>query len=453
MPPTISQHGLKWKRELFGDIEPSWTVEPDVEALTKLVRDELNVRDDTAYEVKFLAQGAFNKVYTIQIGNESEIKHISRVCLPVQPCFKTMSEVATTSYIRHHTDIPAPNVWASNASNEKDLGFEWTIQDYVNGRKLDEAWKEMSWLEKELLIWKVIHYLTQLFATRFNRLGNLYATKDLQQLTAGELPDAKLLGSEHSTPSEGFCVSQVVSMPFFWGKRVSSDVPRGPFSNSRDWFATQIQLALIDLDVEYDDSDSDSDSDDEHPMHSREAVTHRANRILALLPTIFPENEPEQFVLHHNDLNANNILVDSNSSISGIIDWELVHTVPLSIACQMPKFLEAEMDRHKCPSPDDYGKDTDDNGNTVHNEMYFRHLDEHEKTRLWAFFREEMGRGKLQAGLEDVVTLFGHPWHAGVIDQWLDKVEKDGFSENLQDLARARQRWFDAGCPEEDENN
>ncbi|KAH3958963.1 hypothetical protein HBH98_118630 [Parastagonospora nodorum] len=60
-----------------------------------------------------------------------------------------MSETKTIKYIRHHTDIPAPKVWASDLSNKNDLDFGWMIQDFMHGRNLADAWKTMSWLKKE----------------------------------------------------------------------------------------------------------------------------------------------------------------------------------------------------------------------------------------------------------------------------------------------------------------
>lgn len=109
-----SRAGLRWKENLWGDLEPEWTIEPNINIIAQIARRELRIPEEVACEVNFLASGAFNKVYTIQVGDDTCIQHIMRVSLPVQPHFKTMSETATITYIRHHTDIPAPKVWASD---------------------------------------------------------------------------------------------------------------------------------------------------------------------------------------------------------------------------------------------------------------------------------------------------------------------------------------------------
>jgi hypothetical protein len=68
----------------------------------------------------------------------------------------------------------------------------------------------MSWLKKELLVRKVITDVAQLFRKRFNRLGNLYSTAELQQLPSTDIPDVVLLGAESSTDSLQFCLSKIV---------------------------------------------------------------------------------------------------------------------------------------------------------------------------------------------------------------------------------------------------
>jgi hypothetical protein len=391
-------------------------------------------------------------VYTICVGDE--IKYVIRVSLPVHPCFKTMNEVATIEYLRDHTNIPAPKLHGSQPFNTTDLGFEWMIQDFVPGCKLQDAWPGMSWLKKELLVRKLIEYLAQLFEKRFDWLGSLYATEDLQQLPSNEIPDTRLLGMEHSTYTQQFCLGKIVSMPFFWGQQLDRNVPRGPYKHSREWLSAQLRLTFMERNDPFDDGVEDSDDDDDDHGENPEIIKRRYERLMALLPKIFPEDGEEKFVLHHDDLNTNNILVNESDELSGVIDWECVHTVPLYIACQMPKFLDGEMDRHICPDPSEYAECTDNDGKPIANEKYERHLDEYENTCLWSFFLVEMGRvcpewvkcfkeSKLKAGFADAVAEFGEQFSSVYIDMWLDVVEKKGKCPSLQEIRRLKQRLMD----------
>lgn len=137
MPPH--QHGLSWGENPWGTLEPTWTIEPDISVIRKIAQHALNIPRDVQCAISLLASGAFNKVYTISVAGL--ILAVMRVSLPVDPVFKTLSEVATISYIREHTSIPAPEVIAYDASNENELGFEWMIQAYVPGQSLEDAWR------------------------------------------------------------------------------------------------------------------------------------------------------------------------------------------------------------------------------------------------------------------------------------------------------------------------
>lgn len=201
-----------------------------------------------------------------------------------------------------------------------------------------------------------------------------------------------------------------------------------------------------------DSSDPDSDAGDEDPAD----IKRRAQRVSGLLSHIFPYDDAEEFIIHHVDLNTSNVLVGEDDELNVIIDWECVHTVPLWYACQMPNFLDAGVERHESPNPDDFLIYTQDDSVADRNEMYYRHLKEHENAQLWKFFLDEMHcvcpewvqtykGNQLKAGFEDVVSLLGQPMTGNVIDKWLDRVEKYGTSPSTQNIRRKWRHNLD-GC-------
>jgi Ser/Thr protein kinase RdoA (MazF antagonist) len=115
------------------------------------------------------------------------------------------------------------------------------------------------------------------------------------------------------------------------------------------------------------DADSD-DSDYEDPKVVKQRAQQRVQRLFVLLPKDFPDDEVETYVVHHDDFNAQNILVDHDGELTGIIDWECVHAVPLWLACQIPKFLEHDMERKDPPDPDAFPIYTQDDGTEDRNE-------------------------------------------------------------------------------------
>ncbi|KAI4609071.1 hypothetical protein J4E80_008818 [Alternaria sp. BMP 0032] len=317
----------------------------------------------------------FDKDYTVTCGRGQE--YILRLTVPVDARSKTMSEVATIEYIRHHTEVPVPQVFCYQASTDNELGLEWILRARMPGRKLGDEWEGMEYLKKEQLVRKMVSVHAQLFQQRFDQLGNLYPANELPHLTTPGLDDIALLTLEVSILSTKVGLGKIVSAPFFWGAHIDHNVPRGPYKRSQDWLAAQLQLSLLDLDDEskLETSDEikrsiyqniinsypgepdeaattiwkkqiDRINTDPHLKYARgkvEEAKQRAQRLLKLMPKIFPEEKDEEvFVLHHHSLHASNILVDSNGSLTGIFDWESAHIAP-SMA-RMPITLIPRLD-------------------------------------------------------------------------------------------------------------
>jgi hypothetical protein len=443
--PMDPRAGLIWKKNLWGDLDLQWAIEPSLQVIEKVVRHALKIEEGMVCIVQLLAEGAFNKVYNVHCPDREDL--IMRITLSVQPRFKTMSEYATIKYIDHHTTIPVPRVLASSSKRNRKLGYEWMIMKRIHGGGLQTQWSSMGWLRKELVVRNVISYFVQLLQKRFTLIGSLYATTDMQHLSTESLPNAVLLGSEFSTSDAAFCISQIVSIPFFWGKHFGFNVPRSPYKTSREWLTAQLQLYILDADEPESDT-SGTDSDDEpDELTTPESIKRRANRLLSLVPQIFPESS-EEFVLHHDDLNESNIMVDIlNHNVTGIIDWECTHTVPLWYACQIPKFLGPDHERNTLPMPHEYTKDVQDDGSVVMNDLYFEHCEEYEKTQLRHFFWEEMARvcpewvdvhraSKLKAAMGEVVRVLGDGTNADVIDDFLDRMERDEDAPSLREILR-----------------
>ncbi|KAI4616007.1 hypothetical protein J4E83_006676 [Alternaria metachromatica] len=465
--PVTTQKGLRWKKDRSSGVMPEWTTDPSIEDITTLVRRELDIPISDPCVVQVLTQNNFNKDYIVTCGSGRE--YILRLTVPVDPGSKTMSEVATIKYLRHDTEVPVPQVICHQASTDNELGLEWILRERMPGRKLGDEWNGMDYLKKEHLVRKMASIHAQLFQQRFDQLGNLYPANELPHLCTPGLDDIALLTLEASILSQHVGLGKIVSAPFFWGAHIDHNVPRGPYKRSQDWLAAQLQLSLLDLDdeskLETSDEikrsiyqniiDSYPGEPDEaattiwkkqidrmdtapHLQYAREKVEEgkqRAQRLLDLMPKIFPEKEDdeEEFVLHHHSLHASNILVDSNSSLTGISDWECAHTAPLWLACQLPSFLELT-----------------DSTAAVFAYLNIEYANEEYKTqiKLRQFFLEEMQRicpewvevhkaSQLKVGFEQCVQHFGKAGDGKWIDRWIGEVEEKGSAPLLKEIIRA----------------
>lgn len=242
----VKQDGLEWVANTFG-LEPRWTREPDVANIELLARRYFNVAPSFPCTVTFHAQGAFNKLYKVETKARCALM---RVTLPVDPSYKTDSEVATINFVRQKTDMPVPKIFAFDMSSENALGFEWILMEMLPGRTLRSKWRKIPGDVKRNLVKQIAKYQAQLFRRRFSAIGHLFsqfgasstAKEALLQINLPAIPESQ----QAAIASSGFLLGQLVSMIFFWGDHISQDVPRGPFIKSEDWIKSRLTLILAD---------------------------------------------------------------------------------------------------------------------------------------------------------------------------------------------------------------
>jgi len=185
---TPRQPRVRWEPGTFCST-PTWTENPQIPIIESLCRRHLY--PDTSLPVSltitFLAEGAFNKLYTVSASphssDSSELKaYVFRVSLPVEPFYKTTSEVATLAYIRRYTTIPVPEVIAHSATAENEIGFEWILMEKVHGVSLSEVWPRMAISAKEEITEQVASCVLQMRALcRFDGIGSLYCRGALEE--------------------------------------------------------------------------------------------------------------------------------------------------------------------------------------------------------------------------------------------------------------------------------
>lgn len=334
--PAPSRDGLKWAVE-SGSWIPIWTREPDISVVKSLAAHHLqHILPAVDLTVTFLAEGTFNKVYEISPDPPYEFSedesYVMRVSAPVDPFLKTSSEAATLEYVRRHTTIPVARVVAFDASADNELGFEWIIMEKVYGVPLEESWGEMSLEAKFKIAAEMAGFIAQLESLRFPVIGNLYF-KD--EKMAGRIPVAN---------DSDFELGEMIHMDFFLYNRIQIDGPRGPFPNPASWLTALIEteIASLGLLLPRDHPDFDPETLVLDLCSEKNTILRNCHQLIRLLPLIFKSKrfEKEQYVLHHGDLNAGNILINPISlEITGVIDWELVSTYPLWVSRRPPKFM------------------------------------------------------------------------------------------------------------------
>lgn len=442
-----SRSGLFWETTGL-DIEPRWARQPDIDAISQVVRRHLGITSPSQCVVTFHSSGTYNKLYHVH--SPVHGRYLMRVILPVDPHNKTRGEVATLQLVRRKTDIPVPVVVAYDDTSDNEIGFEWILMELLEGKPAHLRWRKMNMRQKERLVGRMAEFQAQL-----SRCGNMTESgfRGIGTLGATSRGDSDFV--DLMMPEPGPMVSPV----FFTSERWHYPVSRGPFQSSHDWLRSYLNIIIKDhsATLSQPPSKSPADDTDREKREYAEGVTRVARKLTRLLHKIFPQlvHPSEHTVLWHGDsLSLDNLLVDENGRITGVVDWECVSTMPRWVSTQMPEFLRGDVEREEEPHRNRYAdvfsdEETSEEGqsgemddvpdNEGKTELYWIHLMEYEQTQLRRVYSATMSQ------------LMGHGWDADVeeavlkvdflgavakcaqgfylkrIEQWVDAVEGKEF--------------------------
>lgn len=434
--------------------EPVWPREPDVGIMKSLAKMRLAAQlpaafHDASPEVTFFAEGGFNKLYRISfMGHDTD--YLLRVALPIDPFYKTESEVATLTYLRANTTIPVPRVfgWDSNSNNE--LTFEWIMMEKLDGVPLYDLWpRKVSWERKLELTSTIAGFVEQLRICQFDRIGGLYFRSAIDSGTRKPekaiVSRAAFLGSPagkhqgaddtpavnhsdtvhlsvekvdldppanvgimdrhelHASAAIELLPATQDTMSVECGDNVHFCIGRvfdsGYFKGSRLYLpgnrgpyesSLEWLSAEIQIQLEWIRRGPVQGDDDYYDDFAEDApiMERLCLEYLDILPTVCKSGERTDFTLHHSDLNAANILVNPETfEITGIVAWEMINVVPAWRASDHPRFLD-----YMEPDDDEEPPLPSDDVNEEYNSCELRDRWEHKVLR--ARFDEATARGK-----------------------------------------------------------
>ncbi|KAK3174196.1 hypothetical protein OEA41_001440 [Lepraria neglecta] len=234
-PPPFSLEAqrkvLKWTHERGYFIpDPNWLNPPNVEGIREIVwpfMKPLGTKNIEDISVAFLADGGFNRVYTVDTLKGS---YVFRVALPVDPHYKTESDVATTELVRHFTTIPVPIIYTYDSSANNTLGLEWILMEEItSGKELDDSWETMEYDTKVRLTETVADWTAQLSNIIFDKIGSIYMRFEQENLL--------------------FFVGRSVNYLLTQENRLLFDAPRGPFVMLESYYAVLLTIAKRDVEA------------------------------------------------------------------------------------------------------------------------------------------------------------------------------------------------------------
>ncbi|KAL6712947.1 hypothetical protein ACLMJK_009502 [Lecanora helva] len=354
---------MKWTHEhchFWPD--PAWLEPPSTNHMKDVAWPYLNDlgADHDSISIEFLAEGGFNRVFTIHTIDATtrrNVDYIFRVALPVDPYYKTESDVATTEIVRHFTDIPVPTIYAFDSSTNNAIGLEWMLMEKIEGIKLDEVWTRMDYNAKLRLTKLTALWASQLAHISTNKIGSIYMRE-----TASTLD---------------FHVGRNVHCLLTQENRLQYDVFRGPFLSLQDYYSSILTVTAQDVQnltqsfhsgtfrfestsskfrgtfldqdrMYYLDGYPEWTDDQWHAEQAKEledvteAVKALRNNLPALCASAPESSRPLVTFLAHQDVSGGNIIVDKAFSPVGLLDWEAIRMLPALGLTNPPEFIQSE---------------------------------------------------------------------------------------------------------------
>ena len=223
--------------------------------------------------------------------------------------------------IRRQTKIPVPEVFAFDGSLENELGCPFVLMELIHGKPLHDVWftQGVSLTKQEQIrtraLQGIAEAMTQLNSFTFNQGGSLLFN------TRGNVAG---IGSSNVVDDE----TQYAKMHSKDYDNTMAFCQHGPFTDPSSYLPS-----LLDA------------REGKGERCEVEEGAHKLLRLFIEWSVAAGKTEEKPFVLAHADLDYQNILVNNDGSLAGIIDWDGVAAVPRYIGCQsFPKFLTQDYD-------------------------------------------------------------------------------------------------------------
>ena len=357
------KHWIKHKHFVFKPPEDTWRVEPDINLVRRTIKPVLKLLDSSfrsrTCKVTLITTGGFHSVYNIRIKSRRGTKHefIMRVPIPIYPYYKTESDVATTELVRHFTSIPVPIIYAYDSSANNKLGLEWMLMEKMGGEPLIRRWLDLDNATHMQITQQVANWQNELSRMTDTLIGGLYL--------------------RWTTTHLEFFIGRTVESSFYWNRRHTYDVPRGPFRCINEYYEAFLDVLLKEmfdpvylllnrgklapeqeeaLELLKSDKEAILSGLDENErkdarssgpqLHWDDTSLPAVRALRNAIPTInfpSPDDDPTTLLLH-DDISASNLLVDAHGNITALLDWEHNEFKPYirRSGCGYPTFIDLD---------------------------------------------------------------------------------------------------------------
>ncbi|KAJ7211042.1 kinase-like domain-containing protein [Mycena haematopus] len=294
--------------------------------------------------------GAFNVVYFLQFTDG--VRWVARI--PIAPWSealrKRMSlDRVSLDFISTHTTIPVPRIIDCQTTQDNVLGRPYVLMTFLPGTQLAKLWFDPVWFNdqrRNTVFLSLAGYLSQLSRHEFPSIGQL----DMDPTT-----HAYFVGPFY--PSSD-AISQGEASP---------NPTCGPYQSTHVYLQSSIALQV-------DISSSTTEI----------ATLHLLRIFAGMIPE--PAFDAAPFYLSHPDCNYQNILVDAEGHVTGLIDWDDVVVGPRQSAfARYPSWITRDWD----PVMYSYRAPSDSEATPANAEDLSREAQQEDSPQTLSRFRDE----------------------------------------------------------------
>jgi serine/threonine protein kinase len=369
-PDTVVQHAIEDDEDQYTDGgEPDEDDRRNFRAIRAITRKTLEVflldiiaSGDVTFakcHITKRKEGSFHHcvLFRIETGEEFEQAYVLKIPAHGTPenwqesdAFMLRNEAVLVQHIRHHTKCPVPEVVAFDETLDNSIGVPYILMKELEGMTVADLWQGQHLPNPPEL---VDGYLNaddpspELEALRVHFLGSLARSmSELQTLDFARIGIPVFEHPEDATPTSYGPVWR-------WHSHACMQAPQpvGPYITAGLFWRNGLDTAWSVSNIESLDQESS-------PVLEFKGVRMILNMVLSTPPFKNPLQPPENdvddieqqklcpkkaFVLRHDDLDLQNILVDADGNVTGIIDFDGCHAAPRCVGySSLPTFLRRD---------------------------------------------------------------------------------------------------------------
>lgn len=272
--------------------------------------------------------GSFNMVYSLEFSDG--VKWVIRIPAPGEHGSFTptssrflRSDAMTMSFLRQNTSLPIPEIFDFDETINNEIGAPYILMSFAEGIPVSELWFDATGPtpleERRLRILDTVAVaMSQLSNFRFDKVGSL------QFDSGGSVPTT--VGQCNVLDGEADLAAMREGLePVLTYRKI------GPFDTSKEYFEALLSLH--------------KSPNYESALGRRQLLNMMLQSIPLSVPMKTSDTESESFVLAHPDFDSQNIYVSEDGTLTALLDWDDVQTVPRCIGyTKYPSWITRDWD-------------------------------------------------------------------------------------------------------------